>query len=354
MRVKTAMEFKKKISVIMPFYNTPVPILREAIESILNQTFRDFELVIIDDCSTDESADYLKSINDERVRIIRNTVNLGVTKSLNVGLSEAKGKYIARMDSDDISFPERLQKEYEYMEAHPDTVMCGSRVELFGSRSGFGIKPINDTEIYRATLLFRYPGPMHPTIFLRHEALLTYGVRYNENLKYAQDYDLYAKVTPLGKIYIFPEPLLKYRTHEKQISSTGRDIQMECAKATQRRLLAELLGDISEKELEMHYTHSCGYDLGCVINEEIAAWYDKIAEANKTAKIYDQKKLEKVIVSVKESLVKAFFTQDRGIKEKLRTCLHYLPFLSVIHVSLSVLKSCILDRKGGGHEDRTN
>ena len=331
----------------MPSYNTPVPMLQEAVESILNQTFRDFELIIIDDCSTDESVDYLKSLDDERVRVIRNPVNMGVTKSLNVGLGQAKGKYIARMDSDDISFPERLQKEFSYMEEHPLTVMCGSRVEQFGARTGLGIKPISDTDIYRATLLFRYPGPMHPTIFLRHETLLDHGVRYNENLKYAQDYDLYSQVAPLGNIYVFPEPLLKYRTHEKQISSTGRSVQMECAKDTQRRLLKNLLGDITEEELEMHYIHSCGYDLGCVINDEITNWYDKIAEANKTAKVYDQKKLEKVIVSVKERLVKAAFQKGMPAGEKVSLSFRYLPFFSAVRVLLSDVKRNVLKHGGG-------
>jgi len=320
--------------------------LREAVESILNQTFRDFELIIIDDCSTDESVEYLKNIKDERVRIIRNSINLGVTKSLNVGLAQARGKYIARMDSDDISFPERLQKEYDYMETHPEAVMCGSRVEQFGARTGLGIKPINDTEVYRATLLFRYPGPMHPTVFLRHKTLLDHGIRYNENLKYAQDYDLYSQVAPLGDIYIFPAPLLKYRTHEKQISSTGRGVQMNCAKDTQRRLLKKLLGNITEEELELHYIHSCGYDFGCVINDEITVWYDRIAEANKTAKLYDQKKLEKVIVSVKERLVKAAFQKETRVSRKVSLGFQYLPFFSAVRVLLSESKRCIQSHVG--------
>ena len=104
------MVFAEKISVVMPTYNTEVSILKEAVDSILNQTFGDFEFIIIDDGSTNNSVEYLKSLQDQRVKIIRNDTNIGITKSLNIGLRAAKGKYIARMDSDDIAFPDRFEK----------------------------------------------------------------------------------------------------------------------------------------------------------------------------------------------------------------------------------------------------
>lgn len=119
------------ISVIMPVYNTPKDILNEAVKSILNQSFADFEFIIIDDCSDKaECKDYLESLYDERIRIIRNPQNLGITKSLNIGLRAASGKYIARMDSDDISLPRRLEKQYSFMEEHTDTLICGTSVRI--------------------------------------------------------------------------------------------------------------------------------------------------------------------------------------------------------------------------------
>ena len=120
------------ISVIMPTYNTELSILKEAVESILTQTVPDFEFIIIDDGSANGSDEYLNSLRDERIRIIRNPQNIGITKSLNIGLKEATGKYIARMDADDISMPTRFEKQYAYMESHPDVVMCGSWMEDFG------------------------------------------------------------------------------------------------------------------------------------------------------------------------------------------------------------------------------
>ena len=123
------------ISVVMPIYNTPVSFLKEAVESILNQTFSDFEFIIIDDGSANEVKEYLEGLTDPRIRIIRNEKNLGITKSLNIGFHAAKGKYIARMDSDDVSLSERFEKQFMFMETHPDVIMCGTDVEEFGLQS---------------------------------------------------------------------------------------------------------------------------------------------------------------------------------------------------------------------------
>ena len=129
------MEYPVPISVVMATYNTPTPFLKTAVESVLNQTFTAFEFIIVDDASTNESVDYLKGLTDERVRIVRNSSNLGITKSLNIGLREARGKYIARMDADDISLPQRFEKQYLFMEANPDAIICGSKVVDFCDES---------------------------------------------------------------------------------------------------------------------------------------------------------------------------------------------------------------------------
>ena len=123
---------KLLISVIMPNYNTSVEYLSLAVDSILSQTYENFEFIIIDDCSTDESVDYLASITDPRVRVIRNDVNRGITASLNVALDNARGDYIARMDSDDVSLPERFEKQIAFMEANPDVIVCGTWIQSFG------------------------------------------------------------------------------------------------------------------------------------------------------------------------------------------------------------------------------
>src|SRR3989344_927550 len=147
---------KPSVSVLMSTYNGAV-YLRQAINSILNQTFTDFEFIIVDDNSTDNSGEILRSYNDPRIRIIQNNKNIGLTKSLNKGLKEAQGKYIARMDADDVSLLDRLKEQYNFLEAHPTIALVGSWAE---SMDEYGIvteirKVPTDPETIRFELVLR-------------------------------------------------------------------------------------------------------------------------------------------------------------------------------------------------------
>ena len=330
------MEFPVCITVVMATYNTDIPMLREAVESILNQTFRDFEFLIIDDGSENGSDEYLKSIADERVKIIRNPQNMGVTKSLNVGLKAARGKYIARMDADDIALPERFEKEFAYMESHPDAVVCGAKaITLTGGKK---IPPMEgnsrpeDMEDYRVRLLFINPGPRHPTAMIRHETLLAHQILYDERLVHAQDYGLWEALSHYGTIYTLPEALLYRRMHEKQVSAARRSIQIQCDKMTQKKILSALLGDVTDAEVDFHYFHSTGYYPDAAISPEAAAWYDRLLQANKSRRIYDQKKLKTRIVFIKKDLLRKAFTPDMSALKKVRMIFRYLPFLSGIRM----------------------
>ena len=243
------------ISVVMPVYNTPVPILKEAVDSILNQTFRDYEFIIIDDGSKDETAAYLDGLVDAKITLLRNETNIGITKSLNIGFRASQGKYIARMDADDISFGERLEKQYAYMEDHPDAVLCGCAIEEFGSKTGRRYTSLGDPEIYAIKCLFYYPGPLHPTFFIRKRVLDECGISYNEELTYAQDYGLLVDISTAtkGRVFILPEVLLKRRNHESRITVQHQKIQRNCTMKTQRKLLNALLGSVTDEEAELHY-----------------------------------------------------------------------------------------------------
>lgn len=293
----------------MPTYNTQISILKEAVDSILNQTFCDFEFIIIDDGSTNDSYEYLKSIPDERIKIIKNDANIGITKSLNIGFRAAKGKYIARMDSDDIAFPDRFEKQYAFMESHPDVFVCGSKVIFFKDRALSDIKPadqtkkqytfikkkasrrkenteivnskVEDMESYRVRMLFTNPGPVHPTAFFNHEKLIQYHIEYNEELVYAQDYDMWMRISSVGQICILPDVLLNYRVHAGQISKAHREKQIQCDQMTQRKLLEQLLDNVSEEDLSFHFIHSSGYYSNAKISPRAIQWYGRIISANK-------------------------------------------------------------------------
>ena len=325
------------ISVVMPTYNTDISYLKEAVDSILNQTFQDFEFIIIDDGSTNNSVEYLKSLSDSRIRIIRNEKNIGITKSLNIGFREAKGKYIARMDADDVSLPERFEKQFVFMENHPDVIVCGAKSIDLGKEKTVVSTKIEDMESYRVRLLFINPGPRHPTAFFNHEKLLQYHILYDEQLKYAQDYGMWVTISQHGRICILPDVLLCYRTHPKQITKAHREQQVECHKVTQRKLLTQLLGEVTEEENNFHYSFSNIYITEEKMTPEANEWYSKLLTANKQQKIYDQRKLRKYIIKIKKVLIWQTFRKDMSKTEKAMLFFHYLPFFSAVKATFDII-----------------
>ena len=361
------MVFAEKISVVMPTYNTQISILKEAVDSILNQTFSDFEFIIIDDGSANDTYEYLKSIPDKRIKIIKNDTNIGITKSLNIGFRAARGKYIARMDSDDIAFPDRFEKQYAFMESHPDVFICGSKAIFFKNRALPDKKPaeqtkkqytfikkkdsrrkesteivnckVEDMESYRVRMIFTNPGPLHPTAFFNHEKLIQYHIEYNEELVYAQDYDLWMRISSFGQICTLPEVLLYYRAHSGQISKAHREKQIECDQMTQRKLLEQLLDNVSEEDLSFHYQHSSGYYSNAKISPRAIQWYGRILTANRERKIYDHKKLVQYIDRIKTSLILQTFTQDMRKSEKVRLLFQYMPFSTALKTIVRIIKA---------------
>lgn len=218
----------------MAVYNTPGNYLRESIESILNQTYSNFEFIIINDGSNNyETCNMLQEYEkkDERIKIIRNRSNIGLTKSLNIGLTIAKGKYIARMDADDIAMPTRFEEQVIYMNNHEDVVVLGTQVEKFGEKQEkepmyFIDYTQGDYQEFLINMMFCNVANIHPTVMIRHEFLKSNDIKYDENIKKAQDYKLWIDcISHGGRIYNLPSVLLKYRVHEDQITSKNYDEQ---------------------------------------------------------------------------------------------------------------------------------
>ncbi len=203
-----------KVTVLMSVYNGK-KYLRVAIDSILNQTFRDFEFIIINDGSTDRTKEILESYTDERIKIINNTENLGLSKSLNIGIKEAGNDYIFRMDADDISLPERLSKQVRFLDCHEEIAVVGSG--CYGIDEDGCIVSLNkvfteDDQLKRWLSLGAFEAYIwHPSTVIRKEDLLAVGL-YNENLKTTQDKDLWIRLAAKGyKFANIPEALLKKR-----------------------------------------------------------------------------------------------------------------------------------------------
>lgn len=218
-------EAKPNISVLMSVHNGR-KYLVEAVESILNQTFRDFEFIIVDDGSSDGSTEILKYYagRDSRVRLIIQE-NQGLTKSLNTALGIARGEYIARMDADDISRLDRFANQLSFLRAHPEVVCVGAEVELVtedGIRLGVRNHP-NGHESIRRRLLLGDGGAMtHPVILFRREIALKIG-GYDENFTTTQDLDFYLRLSEVGFLENLPEILLDWRQHPRSVNRTQSD-----------------------------------------------------------------------------------------------------------------------------------
>jgi len=236
------------VSVIMSVYNGEDN-LKEAIDSILCQTFQDFQFIIIEDASTDSTYDILKGYGDKRIRIIRNKENIGLTKSLNKALKYATGKYIARMDADDISEPSRLEKQVRFMEKNKEVMLISCSFMQFGEGNRKIIIRMNENQI-KGQLLFGSVLP-HPGFMFRRELYSKYNIKYNEKMKYAQDYDFQARISRRFKIACLPDILINYRISSGQISSQKYAEQQSCANMVRKKQLSYYGIQCSQEQVEL-------------------------------------------------------------------------------------------------------
>ena len=291
------------VTVLMAVYNGEA-FLREAVESILAQTFRDFELLVIDDGSVDGSADIVASCADPRVRLVRNGKNLGLIATLNRGIELARGTYIVRMDCDDVSLPERLQRQVEFMETHPEVGVCGVWYLEFGD----GVRRITrcapDHDSIRCGTLFN-PVVGHPTVILRRELLLKYGLRYDPDFGHAEDYRLWAEALRYCRFANIPEILLHYRLHPGQVTTVHAQQQMASAGRVRRSLLQELGLDPTPEEFEIHQmlsalTRPVDFPVQHLpVPEQLAridAWLCKLKRANDVGAVYPEPQFTRMLV----------------------------------------------------------
>jgi glycosyltransferase EpsE len=217
-----------RISVVMGVYNTK-QYVTEAVESILKQTYKDFEFIIIDDASTDGTSEALKKIaeKDKRIKLFRNKKNLGLTKNLNIGLRKAKGEFIARMDADDVSLPNRFATEVEFLDKHPDIALVGTWADVINSEGKVisDIKYVTDHNAIRRNMTER-SQIIHPSVMFRKSIVKKAGF-YDEKLRTAQDYEYFARVMSQFKVANIPKKVFKYRWDFNQNEGFKRNRQQE-------------------------------------------------------------------------------------------------------------------------------
>ena len=207
--------------------------LRESIDSILAQTFGDWEFIIIDDGSTDDTLSILRAYEsrDKRFRII-SRANTGLTKALNEALGHVRGEFIARMDGDDISLPQRFEREIAYMREHPDCVLLGAQIELvdpLGLKIAIDHRKLDHDEIDAELLAGKGGSIVHPVAMMRTDAVKKIG-GYQEHYNNSEDLDLFLRLAEVGRIANLPEVLLKYRRHPESVSHQKYENQWKLKK----------------------------------------------------------------------------------------------------------------------------
>lgn len=283
-----------KVSVIMPVYNGQ-EFLRETMDSVLNQTFTDFEFIIINDASKDSTEEIIKSYEDDRIVYLKNEQNLGVAGALNRGLENAKGEYVARIDADDIAMPERFQKQVEFMDKHPDVGVCGSHIRIFeqdGAERDFKYSEL-DAEL-RVDMLFN-SAFAHPAVMLRKSVLDKNKIFYNRDFEKAEDYRMWYDIMRVSKGYNLQEPLLRYRHHQNQVTKVKVEEQT-VAVNKMRKVMYDTLNLDTEEYLDL-FTKICNgvRQFDDAEYEKIRCWMKKSLTSDSE---FDKKILKRNLISI--------------------------------------------------------
>lgn len=268
------------VTVLLPAYNAAAW-LKTALASIFNQSFRDFELLVMDDGSTDTTAQILSRYSDPRMRVVREARNRGLVDVLNHGIELARGKFLARMDADDIAHPRRLELQAAFLERHLEIGVCGTWFRTTQGSRRISIRPPTEHDDITAHLFFRSPFG-HPTVMIRRDFLEKSGLRYDVSARHAEDFDLWVRARPWVRFANLPSFLLEYRSHPEQVSSGHLDTQRQSAARIRLRQLASMLPQASAEEQAFHL-RVCDDDAFSGTAELLAArdWLDELGEANR-------------------------------------------------------------------------
>lgn len=299
------------ISIILPVFNG-MRTISNTLESILVQTYSNFEVLVIDDGSTDDTLAIVTGFSDPRIKIIRNKRNLGLIPTLNKGLDLACGKYIARMDADDVMHPNRLKIQYEFMESHPGVDICGAFMNLksYGKKIGIIQHGISYDDV-KAELLFNSPIP-HPLFFIRTERIGS--LRYNESYKYCEDYEFLSNflIDRVGRN--IPKYLLDYNVVENSQTRIGEELstdRFEKITSIQKRLLIkDLRLPLNSLNMTRHYQLCLSSNMSKIddLNNaktitEIHHYFEELLIANKVSSYCSNAALQNMLGKIWMKLV---------------------------------------------------
>lgn len=300
------------LTVLMPVYNGE-KYLGLAIDSILNQTYSHFEFLIINDGSTDHSEKIINAYNDPRIIYIKNETNKGIVTTLNIGIEMSRGKYIARMDADDIAQPNRLEMQLNYVLSNPKCKLCGTRAIAINDNGEEVYKlkrPFSNDEI-KVQHLFRNSF-IHPTVLIDVEVAREF--KYSSNYEYSEDYYLFSQIALNYSVANLQDPLLYYRIHADNITSKKQQEMNISEMKTMSYLLSNLFGEkASEEAISIHHSFLTRVFKNIPLHK-IEAHLIKIKAANKIKQLYDKELLAVMLQS--EWFNFLFFSNEKGAFKK--------------------------------------
>lgn len=328
---------KPLVTVLMGVYNCNkyVP---EAISSILNQTYKNIEFLIIDDCSTDGTLEIIKffATTDSRIRIIENKQNMGLGYSLHLGMNEAKGKYIARMDADDVSMPHRISTQVDFLEKHPNVFCVGSSTKRIGDlnrlSSWFNVihTRCKHAEI-KAWLILGTPM-FHSSVMFNKALMKQNDLNYDATYRRAQDYELWTRMVFIGDMANIKKPLLCYRYHKGMASVVASSEQRAKALVLQNRMLKHLLKrEPTSEELQLHKTFVFGTGLN---NEQLKAvdnWLFLILDKAKSSNCFSYNAVKEMIATRRAVMIR------ESIHSRIKRLNRYMSKLLLSTIRLRVL-----------------
>ena len=303
-----------KVTVLMPTYNV-APFVKEAIDSVLQQTYRDFELLVIDDCSTDNTIERVHNFHDPRIRIVQNEKNVGLAENLNRGLALIDTEYVARMDGDDIAEPFWLEREIGILDTHPDIGICSAGFERFGT-TATQVRFPEQHEDCLSNMLFEC-SVIVPTF--RMSLYRNHGLRYRTDAFPAEDYQFWAECLRVTKIYNLQETLFRYRMHPQQICSVHHEIQRRKVTEVQLYMLEWLSPDFSEEE-KAYYTGAFMEPLITSLKDlsERQAFCKKMMAQNRSVGHFEEKALcrrlkKHLTITLYNTIVERYFSHGYSL-----------------------------------------
>ena len=243
------------VSILIPVYNCE-KFIRETIESVLSQTYEKIEVIIINDGSTDNTENVILSFQDSRIKYFKNTKNQKLIETLNIGLDYCNGKYIARIDADDIALPERIEKQVLFLENNQECVVLGTSAYII-NHDGISVDNLtyhcksNDISF----LMAFYCPVIHPSVLIRSDIIRTNNLKFDKEYLHAEDYEFWTRISKFGEISNLEIPLIKYRTHSSQISKLNQVFQIEQQKKIAKKYARLKLVNFNDYELDFLFEY---------------------------------------------------------------------------------------------------